>query len=65
MSKRLLSDDTTVIADEAYLRESILEPSKKKAKAYLKLETGMPIYGGILNDSQIESIILYMKTLAK
>ena len=54
---------TTVVADEAYIRESILEPSKKKAKAYLKLETGMPIYGGVLSDSQIESIILYMKTL--
>ena len=64
-SKRLLSDDTTVIADDPYIRESILEPSKKKAKEYLKLETGMPIYAGILSDSQIESIILYMKTLAK
>lgn len=64
-SIRELSDDTKVVADEAYIRESILEPSKKKAKAYLKLETGMPIYAGILSDSQIESIILYMKTLAK
>ncbi|MDB6140227.1 MAG: hypothetical protein JWO94_3299, partial [Verrucomicrobiaceae bacterium] len=64
-SIRELSDDTKVLADEAYIRESILEPSKKKAKAYLKLETGMPIYAGILSDSQIESIILYMKTLAK
>lgn len=64
-SVRELSDDTKVVADEAYIRESILEPSKKKAKAYLKLETGMPIYAGILSDSQIESIILYMKTLAK
>ncbi len=62
-SIRILSDDTRQLADEAYIRESILEPSKKKAKAYLKLETGMPIYAGILSDSQIESIILYMKTL--
>ena len=64
-SIRELSDNTKVVADEAYIRESILEPSKKKAKAYLKLETGMPIYAGILSDSQIESIILYMKTLGK
>ena len=64
-SVRELSDDTKVIADDPYIRESILEPSKKKAKAYMKLETGMPIYAGILSDSQIESIILYMKTLAK
>ncbi len=62
-STRELSDDTKVVADEAFIRESIIDPSKKKAKAYLKLETGMPIYAGILNEGQISSIILYMKTL--
>lgn len=62
-SKRDLKDGATVVADEAYLRESILDPSKKMLKAYLKLEAGMPIYAGILNDSQIESLILYIKTL--
>jgi cytochrome c2 len=62
-STRELSDDSKVVADEAYLHESIIDPSKKKAKAYLKLETGMPIYAGILNEGQITSIILYMKSL--
>ncbi|HRH95621.1 MAG TPA: cytochrome c [Prosthecobacter sp.] len=50
-------------ADEAYLRESILNPSAKVVKGFEKFDTGMPIYAGILNDSQIESLILYIKTL--
>lgn len=52
-----------VKADEAYLRESILAPSAKVVKGFEKFDTGMPIYAGILNDSQIESLILYIKTL--
>lgn len=52
-----------VNADEAYLRESILSPSAKVVKGFEKFDTGMPIYAGILNDTQIESLILYIKTL--
>ncbi|WP_395742528.1 DUF6797 domain-containing protein [Prosthecobacter sp.] len=50
-------------ADEAYLRESILSPSAKVVKGFEKFDTGMPIYNGILNDGQIESLILYIKSL--
>lgn len=50
-------------ADDAYLRESILNPSAKVVKGFEKFDTGMPIYAGILNDSQIESLILYIKSL--
>ncbi|OYW75629.1 MAG: hypothetical protein B7Z37_12500 [Verrucomicrobia bacterium 12-59-8] len=50
-------------ADEAYLRESILSPSAKVVKGFEKFDTGMPIYSGILNDGQIESLILYIKSL--
>ncbi|MBN8419513.1 MAG: cytochrome c [Verrucomicrobia bacterium] len=50
-------------ADEGYLRESILTPSAKVVKGFEKFDTGMPIYSGILNDSQIESLILYIKSL--
>ncbi|WP_395736949.1 DUF6797 domain-containing protein [Prosthecobacter sp.] len=50
-------------ADEAYLRESITNPSAKVVKGFEKFDTGMPIYSGILNDSQIESLILYIKSL--
>ena len=50
-------------ADEAYLRESITNPSAKVVKGFERFDTGMPIYAGILNDSQIDSLILYIKSL--
>lgn len=50
-------------ADEAYLRESITNPSAKVVKGFEKFDTGMPIYNGILNEGQIESLILYIKSL--
>lgn len=53
----------SAVADEAYLRESIVNPSAKVVKGFEKFDTGMPIYAGILNDSQIESLILYIKSL--
>ncbi len=52
-----------VTADAAYLRESILSPSAKVVKGFEKFDTGMPIYAGILNDAQIDSLILYIETL--
>ncbi|HCN29604.1 MAG TPA: hypothetical protein DIT64_12855 [Verrucomicrobiales bacterium] len=52
-----------VTADADYLRESILAPSAKVVKGFEKFDTGMPIYAGILNESQIESLILYIKSL--
>ncbi len=52
-----------VKADDAYLRESILNPGAKVVKGFEKFDAGMPIYEGILNESQIESLILYIKSL--
>lgn len=59
-SKVELVDGTIVTVDEAYLRESILEPAKKVVKGY---NAEMPSYAGILSDADIESIILYISTL--
>jgi glucose/arabinose dehydrogenase/mono/diheme cytochrome c family protein len=50
-------------ADEAYLRESILEPAAKVVSGYERGESGMPSYAGVLNDRQIESVILFIKGL--
>ena len=63
-SERLLAkggDKCT--ADEAYLKESIQNPSAKIVKGFEKFDTGMPIYAGVLSDAQIESLILYIKSL--
>lgn len=51
------------VADEAYVRESILEPNAKKHASFLKSEFAMPSFAGVLTDAQIESITLYIKSL--
>lgn len=53
----------SALADEAYIRESITNPSAKVVRGFEKFDTGMPIYAGILNESQIESLVLYIKSL--
>ncbi len=52
-----------VIADEAYLRESILEPAAKIVSGYERGDVSMPSYSGVLTDQQIESVILFIKSL--
>lgn len=51
------------VADEAYIRESILEPNAKRHASFLKSEFAMPSFAGVVTDAQIDSIILYIKTL--
>ena len=50
-------------ADEAYLREAIVRPEAKIAPGYGRGGTGMPSYAGVLSDQQIESLILFIKSL--
>lgn len=52
-----------VVADDAYLRESILDPQAKIVPGTEKAEAGMPSYAGVLTDNQIDAIIEYIKTL--
>ena len=54
---------TPVTVDDAYIRESILEPTAKIAAGFEKGEYAMPSYAGVLNDPQIESLVLYIKSL--
>jgi cytochrome c2 len=53
----------SLIADEAYVRESILAPNAKRHASYLKSEFAMPSFAGVLSEAQVESLILYMKSL--
>ena len=32
-------------------------------KGFEKLDAGMPVYAGVLNESQIDSLILFIKSL--
>lgn len=53
----------SVVVDDAYLRESILQPSAKRHADFVKSEYAMPSYAGVVTESQLESLILYIKSL--
>ncbi|GAB4000289.1 hypothetical protein GCM10028807_52800 [Spirosoma daeguense] len=59
-SIRKMADGSTLEANEAYLKESILEPSKKVVKGY---DAEMPSFRGVLSDSDIEALLLYIMYL--
>jgi mono/diheme cytochrome c family protein len=60
-----LEDGKKLTADAAWLRESILDPAKKVRKGFKNADIGMPPYAGLLSDSQVESVILYLRSLSK
>lgn len=65
-ARREFTDGSSLpAADRNYLRQSILKPSSKVTKGFETNKTGvgMPSYLGVLNDDQIESLILYIKSL--
>jgi mono/diheme cytochrome c family protein len=52
-----------VVADEPYLRESILTPAAKVVSGYERGGVGMPSFDGVLSDAQIDSLVLFIKSL--
>ena len=59
-SKVQLDDGQTVIADDAYLRESILIANAKVVAGYSKL---MPSYEPYLDQSQVEELLAYLRSI--
>lgn len=59
-SLRRFKDGRQAVADDSYLRESILFSSSKIVEGF---DEGMPAYAGILNDRQIDALILYIKSI--
>jgi cytochrome c oxidase subunit 2 len=57
-----LSDGTTAIADEAYLRDSILKPRAKITAGYEPL---MPSYEGKISEDELIAVVAYLKSLAE
>jgi cytochrome c oxidase subunit 2 len=55
-----LADGTTVIADETYLRDSILLPNKQVVGGY---EPVMPTFQGQLDEEEVFQIVAYLKSL--
>lgn len=57
-----LSDGSTVTADDAYIRESILTPTAKVVQGFQPV---MPTFQGQLSEEQVMQLIQYIKSLKK
>jgi cytochrome c oxidase subunit 2 len=57
----LLHDGSTVIADEQYIRESILLPNSRIVAGY---EPEMPSFAGEVTEDDLIRLIAYIKSLA-
>ena len=57
-----LSDGTTVIADEGYMRDSILFPKKQIVASYQPV---MPSFDGVISDADLEKLVAYIKSLQR
>lgn len=58
--KVLLSNGDTVVADENYIRESILDPKRKIAGFYKNV---MPSYRGKVSEEDLMHLIAYLKSV--
>jgi cytochrome c oxidase subunit 2 len=56
----LLSDGSTVIADENYVRESILAPDAKVVNGYVPI---MPSFAGRLSEDDVVQLIAYIQSI--
>jgi len=57
-----LSDGSTVIVDEAYVRESILNSQAKVVRGFQPL---MPTFQGLISEEGLVSLIEYIRTLSR
>jgi cytochrome c oxidase subunit II len=55
-----LRDGRTVVADEAYIRESIVDP---QAKVVAEFEPIMPTYQGLIAEDELMQLVAYVKSL--
>ena len=61
-SEVLLASGQTVVADEAYIRRSILDPQKEIVKGF---EPIMPAYAGQLTEEDLIDLGAYIRSLSK
>jgi cytochrome c oxidase subunit 2 len=55
-----LQDGSTVVADDNYIRQSILSPSSQVVAGYQPI---MPAFAGQLSEDQLIQLIAYIKSL--
>jgi len=60
MSRVELEGGGAAVADESYLRESILRPDSKIVKGW---PARMPTYAGQVDEAQLQQLLVYLKSL--
>jgi cytochrome c oxidase subunit 2 len=60
--KVLLEDGRTVVADEDYIRESILSPRAKVVSGFKPI---MPVFQGLVSEEQLNALVAYVKSLSQ
>jgi cytochrome c oxidase subunit 2 len=56
-----LEDGRTVVADENYVRECILDPGAKRVKGFQPI---MPTFQGLVSEEQVNALVAYVKSLS-
>lgn len=57
----MLRSGETVIADDGFIRDAILEPQKRLPAGYPAI---MPSFAGQIDEEQVASLLAYIKSLA-
>jgi cytochrome c oxidase subunit 2 len=57
-----LADGRTVLADESYIRESILQPSAKMVAGFQPI---MPTFQGLVSEEELLQLVAYVKSLTR
>ena len=60
---RRLSNGRELPADDAYLLRAILNPADEIVEGYAGREIAMPSYQGVVDQTGVQSLILYLKSL--
>jgi cytochrome c oxidase subunit 2 len=56
-----LEDGRTLVADENYIRECILDPGAKRVKGFQPI---MPTFQGLVSEEQVNALVAYIKSLS-
>lgn len=57
-----LEDGRTVIADENYIRQCILDPGSKRVKGFQPI---MPTFQGLVSEEQLNALVAYVKSVSQ
>ena len=61
-SQQPMNDGGSVLVDDAYIRQSILEPQARIVEGY---DDSMPSYEGLLTDADLDALGAYIRSLEK